>query len=127
MTSRVLSPAESARVRDDAKVTSSRGRPEETRALLAGLVVHIDDDEQHWNSKQTRERHGRKLRSRADGEGGRYWWMEEIPPAPDDDVTSHVSSGDYPEVDPGYHPDVSDQEMDALNMTERVVHRGRDE
>lgn len=46
------------------------------RAMLDGGVLHYTDSKRHFNATSIASKHGRKLRSKSDGFGGRYWWIE---------------------------------------------------
>jgi hypothetical protein len=65
---RIITGSEAESIRDQP--------PRLLRALLAGAVLHFPDSGRHFNATTIAKAHGRKLRSKSDGEGGRYWWVE---------------------------------------------------
>lgn len=76
MTGTILSRTKSASVR---KAGDRQERADATLdAMKDGLVVHHDDDAQHYNGTAKRFA-GYRVRSRKDGIGGRYWWLEKLP------------------------------------------------
>jgi hypothetical protein len=77
MTARVLSPEEAEEVRRSIPAPAPYpGGPSPLDALLAGNMVHFDDTRSHFNAVRLRRDHGQLLRSRTDGKGGRFYWLE---------------------------------------------------
>lgn len=80
----IVDPRTAATVRAaaDGKVPGRRDHSAALAAMLAGDMVHFDDERQRFNRKAIATRHpGRRLRLRSDGEGGRFYWLEEVPDA----------------------------------------------
>lgn len=71
-----------------AKAIRDGSDPQWKAALLAGQMLLIDGQVPQWGQRE-KDRTGRRIRSKAAGEGKRYVWLEDLP----------VSPGE-PEVDP---------------------------
>lgn len=67
-----------ARVVPAEEASSVRGRQASPtiKALLEGQMLHYPDARRRFNATDLRKRYGAKLRTRGDGNGGRYWWLE---------------------------------------------------
>jgi len=76
MTTRIVPPAEADRIRSGSRRRSPTSGPDPLPALLSGQMVHFDDLRTHFNAVRIRRDHGLLLRYRADGAGGRFYWLE---------------------------------------------------
>jgi hypothetical protein len=75
MTARIVPPSEGQAVREGAPARDTLA--DILPALLTGEMVHFDDRRSHFNASAIR-RFGRRLRTRDDDNGGRYYWTEPI-------------------------------------------------
>jgi hypothetical protein len=71
----ILDRADGERVRSSYRGAGRRVQhPALLEALLAGEVVHFDDTRVHYNASELRKTYDVIVRTKLDGNGGRYWW-----------------------------------------------------
>lgn len=71
---RVVTGEEAERLR-----RSEMERRANLETLLSGEIIHFEDEANHFNASDLKRTYGAVLKTRRDGFGGRYWWIEGPP------------------------------------------------